>query len=58
STQGVTVAEDPGSENASSPIKNLEVRLETEAKMKRAAEGKNAELVRELEDIRAQFSGL
>nr|GEV80330.1 hypothetical protein [Tanacetum cinerariifolium] len=39
-------------------IKNLEVRLETEAEMKRAAEGKNAELVRELEDIRAQFSGL
>nr|GFD62845.1 hypothetical protein [Tanacetum cinerariifolium] len=26
--------------------------------MKRAAEGKNAELMRELEDIRAQFSGL
>nr|GFA48147.1 hypothetical protein [Tanacetum cinerariifolium] len=39
-------------------IKNLEVRLETEAEMKRAAEGKNAELVRELEDICAQFSGL
>nr|GFA67162.1 hypothetical protein [Tanacetum cinerariifolium] len=37
---------------------NLEVRLETEAEMKRAAEDKNAELVRELEDIRAQFSGL
>nr|GFA73121.1 transposase (putative), gypsy type [Tanacetum cinerariifolium] len=34
--------------------KNLEVLLETEAGMKRAAEGKNAELVRELEDIRAQ----
>nr|GFC89824.1 hypothetical protein [Tanacetum cinerariifolium] len=39
-------------------IKNLEVLLETEAEMKRAAEGKNAELVRELEDIRTQFSGL
>nr|GFB56676.1 hypothetical protein [Tanacetum cinerariifolium] len=39
-------------------IKNLEVRLETEAEMKKAAEGKNAELVRELEDISAQFSGL
>nr|GEW45501.1 hypothetical protein [Tanacetum cinerariifolium] len=39
-------------------IKNLEVRLETDVEMKRAAEGKNAELVRELEDIRAQFSGL
>nr|GFD22773.1 hypothetical protein [Tanacetum cinerariifolium] len=74
SSQGVAVAEDPGSENASSPIevarrekriqdreleiKNLEVLLETEAEMKRAAEGKNAELMRELEDIRAQFSGL
>nr|GFD47198.1 hypothetical protein [Tanacetum cinerariifolium] len=33
-------------------IKNLEVRLETEAEMKRAVEDKNAELVRELEDIR------
>nr|GFD46293.1 hypothetical protein [Tanacetum cinerariifolium] len=32
-------------------IKNLEVRLETGAEMKRAADGKNAELVRELEDI-------
>nr|GEZ32840.1 hypothetical protein [Tanacetum cinerariifolium] len=39
-------------------IKNLEVLLETEAEMKRATEGKNAELMRELEDIRAQFSGL
>nr|GFA90736.1 hypothetical protein [Tanacetum cinerariifolium] len=39
-------------------VKNLKVRLETEAEMKRAAEGNNAELVRELEDIRAQFSGL
>nr|GEX80121.1 hypothetical protein [Tanacetum cinerariifolium] len=39
-------------------IKNLEALLETEAEMKRAAEGKNAELIRELEDIRAQFSGL
>nr|GEV22983.1 RNA-directed DNA polymerase, eukaryota [Tanacetum cinerariifolium] len=32
--------------------------LETEAEMKRAAEGKNAELMRELEDIRTQFSGV
>nr|GFB56231.1 hypothetical protein [Tanacetum cinerariifolium] len=39
-------------------IKNLEVLLETEAEMKRAAEGKNAELMRELKDIHAQFSGL
>nr|GFB72386.1 transposase (putative), gypsy type [Tanacetum cinerariifolium] len=39
-------------------IKNLEALLETEAEMKRAAEDKNAELMQELEDIRAQFSGL
>nr|GFB88253.1 transposase (putative), gypsy type [Tanacetum cinerariifolium] len=36
----------------------LEALLETEAEIKRAAEGKNAELMRELEDIHAQFSGL
>nr|GFD34072.1 hypothetical protein [Tanacetum cinerariifolium] len=39
-------------------IKNLEALLETEAETKRAAEDKNAELIRELEDVRAQFSGL
>nr|GFB82501.1 transposase (putative), gypsy type [Tanacetum cinerariifolium] len=39
-------------------IKNLEALLETEAETKRAAEGKNAELMRELEDVRAQFSDL
>nr|GFA68172.1 hypothetical protein [Tanacetum cinerariifolium] len=39
-------------------IKNLEALLETEAETKRAAEDKNAELMRELEDIRAQFLGL
>nr|GEZ76170.1 hypothetical protein [Tanacetum cinerariifolium] len=39
-------------------IKNLEALLETEAETKRAAEDKNAELMRELEDVRAQFSGL
>nr|GFA61944.1 putative transposase (putative), gypsy type [Tanacetum cinerariifolium] len=39
-------------------IKNLEALLKTVAEMKRAAEGKNAELMRELEDIRAQFSSL
>nr|GFC85585.1 hypothetical protein [Tanacetum cinerariifolium] len=39
-------------------IKNLEALLETEAEMKRAADDKNAELMRELEDVRAQFSGL
>nr|GFD34529.1 hypothetical protein [Tanacetum cinerariifolium] len=38
-------------------IKNLEVLLETEAEMKRAVEGKNAELVRELEDIRFEARG-
>nr|GFB51384.1 hypothetical protein [Tanacetum cinerariifolium] len=39
-------------------IKNLEALLETEAETKRAAEGKNAELMRELEDVRAQFLDL
>nr|GFA78779.1 hypothetical protein [Tanacetum cinerariifolium] len=39
-------------------IKNLEALLETEAETKRAAEVKNAELMRELEDVRAQFSDL
>nr|GEX09199.1 transposase (putative), gypsy type [Tanacetum cinerariifolium] len=39
-------------------IKNLEALLETEAETKRAAKGKNAELMRELEDVRAQFSDL
>nr|GFA74506.1 hypothetical protein [Tanacetum cinerariifolium] len=39
-------------------IKNLEALLETEAEMKRVAKVKNAELIRELEDVRAQFSDL
>nr|GEV81751.1 hypothetical protein [Tanacetum cinerariifolium] len=39
-------------------IKNLEALLETEAETKRAAKEKNVELMRELEDVRAQFSGL
>nr|GFA29152.1 hypothetical protein [Tanacetum cinerariifolium] len=39
-------------------IKNLEALLETEAETKRVAEGKNAELMQELEDVRAQFSDL
>nr|GEY46985.1 hypothetical protein [Tanacetum cinerariifolium] len=39
-------------------IKNLKVLLETEAETKRAAEVKNVELMRELEDVRAQFSDL
>nr|GFC08482.1 hypothetical protein [Tanacetum cinerariifolium] len=39
-------------------IKNLEALLETEAETKRAAEDKNAELMRELKDICAQLSGL
>nr|GEZ96366.1 hypothetical protein [Tanacetum cinerariifolium] len=34
-------------------IKNLEELLETEAGTKRVAEGKNAKLMRELEDVRA-----
>nr|GFB77373.1 transposase (putative), gypsy type [Tanacetum cinerariifolium] len=39
-------------------IKNLEALLETEAETKRAAKDKNAELMRDLKDVRAQFSGL
>nr|GFC57823.1 hypothetical protein [Tanacetum cinerariifolium] len=39
-------------------IKNLEALLETEAETKRATKGKNDELMRELEDVRAQFSDL
>nr|GFA85529.1 transposase (putative), gypsy type [Tanacetum cinerariifolium] len=38
-----------------SEIKNLEVLLETEAGMKRAAEEKSAGLIQELEKMRAQF---
>nr|GFB08503.1 hypothetical protein [Tanacetum cinerariifolium] len=38
--------------------KNLEALLETEAETKRAAEVKNVELMRELEDVHAQFSDL
>ncbi|GKB61173.1 hypothetical protein Tco_0917359 [Tanacetum coccineum] len=39
-------------------IKNLEALLEAEADMKEAAEAKNAELVKELESLRVQFSDL
>nr|GEZ38913.1 hypothetical protein [Tanacetum cinerariifolium] len=39
-------------------IKNLEALLEAEADMKKAAEGKSAGLIQELEDMRARFSDL
>ncbi|GJU78684.1 hypothetical protein Tco_1275754 [Tanacetum coccineum] len=39
-------------------IKNLEVLLEVEADMKKSAEAKNAELVKELESLCAQFTDL
>nr|GEW83917.1 hypothetical protein [Tanacetum cinerariifolium] len=39
-------------------IKNLEVLLEAETDMKKAAEAKNAELVKELENLRALFTDL
>nr|GEW97109.1 transposase (putative), gypsy type [Tanacetum cinerariifolium] len=39
-------------------IKNLKAQLETEAEMKKAAEDKSAGLIKELEDLRAQFSNL
>ncbi|GJS79935.1 hypothetical protein Tco_0729816 [Tanacetum coccineum] len=38
--------------------KNLEVLLEVEAHMKKAAEARNAELVKELESLRTQFTDL
>nr|GEX49327.1 hypothetical protein [Tanacetum cinerariifolium] len=39
-------------------IKNIEALLEAETDMKKAAEAKNAELVKELENLRAQFTDL
>ncbi|GJS65520.1 hypothetical protein Tco_0680084 [Tanacetum coccineum] len=39
-------------------IKNLEALLEAETDMKKAAEAKNAKLVKELESLRAQFTDL
>ncbi|GJX70272.1 hypothetical protein Tco_0307443 [Tanacetum coccineum] len=39
-------------------IKNLEALLEAEADMKKATEAKNAEIVKELESLRAQFIDL
>ncbi|GJX50961.1 hypothetical protein Tco_0277806 [Tanacetum coccineum] len=39
-------------------IKNLEALLEAEADMKKATEAKNAEIVKELESLRAQFTDL
>nr|GFA09005.1 transposase (putative), gypsy type [Tanacetum cinerariifolium] len=39
-------------------IKNLEALLEAEADMKKAAEGKSAGLIQELEDMHARFSDL
>nr|GEU43738.1 transposase (putative), gypsy type [Tanacetum cinerariifolium] len=51
SSQGIAAVGDPGSENVSSPAK-------TEAGMKKAAEDKSAVLIKELEDLHAQFSDL
>nr|GEU43929.1 hypothetical protein [Tanacetum cinerariifolium] len=50
----------PGQKNPSREleIKNLEALLEAEADMKKAAEGKSARLIQELEDMRARFSDL
>ncbi|GJT87993.1 hypothetical protein Tco_1069710 [Tanacetum coccineum] len=39
-------------------IKNLEALLEAEADMKKTAEAKNSEIVKELESLRAQFTDL
>ncbi|GKF65941.1 hypothetical protein Tco_0192458, partial [Tanacetum coccineum] len=40
------------------PIKNIEALLEDEADMKKAAEAKNAELMKDLEGLRGHFSDL
>nr|GEU87581.1 hypothetical protein [Tanacetum cinerariifolium] len=65
SSKGAAVAGDPESENTSftsmareNEIKNLEALLEAETDMKKAAEAKNAELVKELENLRALFADL
>ncbi|GJY00619.1 hypothetical protein Tco_0357637 [Tanacetum coccineum] len=39
-------------------IKDLEAQLEAEMNMKKAAEVKNSEVIKELEDLRMRFSGL
>nr|GEX63310.1 hypothetical protein [Tanacetum cinerariifolium] len=39
-------------------IKNLEIQLETEVEMKKAAKDKSVRLIKELEDLRARFSDL
>ncbi|GJW74633.1 hypothetical protein Tco_0134003 [Tanacetum coccineum] len=39
-------------------IKDLEAQLEAEINMKKAAEAKNSEVTKELEDLRMRFSGL
>nr|GFD00209.1 hypothetical protein [Tanacetum cinerariifolium] len=65
SSQGIAVAGDPESENASSPaeareleIKNLEALLEAEANTKKAAEDRSVGLSQESKNMRAQFSDL
>ncbi|GJS20482.1 hypothetical protein Tco_0449114 [Tanacetum coccineum] len=66
SSKKVSVAKDPDSEKSTSftsmarekHIKNLEALFEAEADMKKAAEAKNVELVKELEGLRVQFSNL
>nr|GEW80867.1 hypothetical protein [Tanacetum cinerariifolium] len=59
SSKGAAVAGDLESENArENKIKNLEALLEAETDMKNAAKANNAELVKELENLRAQFTDL
>ncbi|GJY90408.1 hypothetical protein Tco_0505604 [Tanacetum coccineum] len=66
SSKKVSVAEDPDSKKSTSftsmarekHIKNLEALFDAEADMKKAAEAKNVELVKELEGLRVQFSDL
>nr|GEY07615.1 hypothetical protein [Tanacetum cinerariifolium] len=62
SSKGAAIAGDPKSEYTSftsvNEIKNLEALLEAEADMKKVTKAKNAELVKELENLRAQFTDL
>ncbi|GJW19897.1 hypothetical protein Tco_0027333 [Tanacetum coccineum] len=66
SSKKTIVAEDPDSERSTSftsmggspENKNIEALLEAKADMKKAAEAKNAELMKELEGLRGYFSDL
>nr|GEV03722.1 hypothetical protein [Tanacetum cinerariifolium] len=60
SSNGFAIAGDPESENTSftSMARENEIKNEADADMKISAEAKNAKLVKELENLRAQFTDL